>query len=364
MLEDSLKILERINQAGYSAYLVGGFVRDYLLGIESNDIDICTNAKPKELLEIFENAKIPKEDYGAVTIYYKNVRYEITTFRKEVRYRDCRHPEEIIYINSLEEDLIRRDFTINTLCMDSAGNIIDLFQGEDDLEHKIIKTVGNSYQKFSEDALRILRAVRFAAKLHFSLDSEVIEAIKDTKHLLKNISYQRKKEELDKIFTCSNIKYGIELLLGLGLENDLEIPNLSKITYTDSLVGIWAVLDSFQYPFTNNEKKLITSIQEALIHDNLDPYYLYLNGLYVNSVAASIKGISNNVVAETYARLPIHNRGDLKVHTNDLVKAFNRKPGPYLKGVYERLERDVLYERVQNEQKTLIQYCMDNYQEV
>lgn len=364
MLEDSLKVLEKINQAGYNAYLVGGFVRDYLLGIESNDIDICTNAKPKELLEIFENAKIPKEDYGAVTIYYKNVRYEITTFRKEVKYRDCRHPEEIIYINSLEEDLIRRDFTINALCMDSTGNIIDLFQGKDDLENKVIKTVGDSYQKFSEDALRILRAVRFAAKLHFSLEEEVKEAIKDTKHLLRNISYQRKKEELDKIFTCSNIQYGIELLLELGLEGDLEILNLSQVTYTDSLVGIWAVLDSSLYPFTNNEKKLITSIKEALTHDNLDPYYLYLNGLYVNSVAASIKGISNKVVAEVYAGLPIHSRRDLMIQTSDIIEAFNRKPGSYLKDVYEKLEEDVLYGRVRNEQEILIQHCIDNYQEI
>lgn len=359
MLEDSLKILEKITFAGYEAYLVGGFVRDYILGIKSNDIDICTNAKPKDLVKIFEYVKIPKEDYGAVTLYYQNVRYEITTFRKEIKYIDYRRPEKIIYVDHLEEDIVRRDFTINTLCMDKDQNIIDLFNGRKDLERKIIKTVGNSYDKLSEDALRILRAVRFAAKLHFSLDSEVIRAIGDAKPLLKNISYERKKEELDKIFTCSNNQYGIELLLSLGLEKELEIPNLSKVTYTDSLVGIWAVLDSSLYPFTSNEKKLILSIQEALKQDNMDPYQLYHHGLYVNSVAASIKGISHLDVALQYSKLAIHKRSDLDITTTDILKVFNRPAGPFLNDIYEKLEQGVLYQKVINKHDHLVKYCMD-----
>lgn len=364
MLEDSLKVLEDINKAGYDAYLVGGFVRDYILGIESNDIDICTNAKPRELLEIFENARIPKEDYGAVTIYYKNVRYEITTFRKEIKYLNNRRPEQVVYIDSLEEDILRRDFTINTLCMDKDKNIIDLCNGRSDIDNKIIKTVGDSKKKFSDDALRILRAVRFAAKLNFKLETEVVDAIKETKHLLKNISYERKKEELDKIFTCSNNKFGIELLLSLGLDSDLEITNLDKVTYTDSLVGIWAILDSNNYPFTNNEKELITSIRKALNEDNLDPYNLYVNGLYVNSVAAAIKGISNEEVALAYSKLVIHNRKDLIITTDDILKSLNREPGAYLTDIYENLEKEVLYERLNNDKDVLIKYCMDNYQQV
>lgn len=361
MLEDSLEILKKINLAGYEAYLVGGFVRDYLLGIKSNDIDICTNAKPKELVQIFSHAKIPKEDYGAVTLYYQNVRYEITTFRKDVKYKDFRRPEKVIYVDSLQEDLIRRDFTINTLCMDKDKNIIDVFHGREDLDHKLIRTVGDSYHKFSEDALRILRAVRFAAKLHFSLDSEVIQAIKDTKHLLRKISYERKREELDKVFTCNHNQYGIKLLLSLGLDKDLELSHLGDINYTDSLIGIWAVLNSSLYPFTNNEKKLISSIQDALKQDNLDPYQLYLNGLYVNSVAASIKGISQLDVAEQYAKLAIHKRSDLAITAEDILKIFDQPAGPFLKEIYEKLEKDVLYHRVVNDHYALVKYCMDYY---
>lgn len=364
MLDDSLEILKKINEAGYEAYLVGGFVRDYLLGIKSNDIDICTNAKPRELVQIFSHTKIPKEDYGAVTLYYQNVRYEITTFRKEVKYKDFRRPEKIIYVGSLQEDLVRRDFTINTLCMDQDQNVVDLFHGRADLDHKLIKTVGDSYNKFSEDALRILRAVRFAAKLHFSLDSEVVQGIKKTRHLLKNISYERKKEELDKIFTCSNNKYGIELLLSLELDKDLELPRLNEVVYTDSLVGIWAVLDSSLYPFTSNEKKLISAIQEALKYDNLDPYQLYLNGLYVNSVAAAIKGISSIDVAEQYSLLVIHKRRDLAITTEDILKIFNQPAGPFLKEFYEKLECDVLRHKVANEYQALVKYCVDYCQQV
>ena len=365
MLEDSLKVLQKINDAGYSAYLVGGFVRDYLLGIQSNDIDVCTNAKPKELLEIFDNAKIPKEDYGAVTLFYKNIRFEITTFRREIKYVDNRRPEEVEYIDSLELDILRRDFTINTLCMDKDKNIIDILNGKDDIDNKIVKTVGDSNKKFSDDALRILRAVRFAAKLNFKLDDDVVKAIEKNKHLLKNISYERKKEELDKIFTCSNAKYGIELILKLGLDVDLEIPNLKKVTYTDSLIGIWAILDVCDiYHFSNNERELIVGVQDALVHDNLDPYYLYKNGLYVNSVAGEIKGISNVTITKVYSSLLIHSRRDICIDVDDIVKILNKKPGPYLKNIYDNLEKMILSGSLENDKDSLIKYCMDNYLKV
>lgn len=362
MLDVALKVLKKISDHGFSAYLVGGFVRDYILGIESNDIDICTNARPKELLEIFENAKIPKEDYGAVTLYYKDVRFEITTFRREIRYIDNRRPEEIEYIDSLELDILRRDFTINTLCMDQYGTIIDLLNGRKDIDDKVIRIVGDSNKKFSDDALRILRAVRFAAKLHFDLDDKVEAAILENKYLLRNISYERKREELDKIFTCSNAMYGIRLLIKLGLDIELEIPNLRKVHYTDSLIGIWAVLDVLSlYPFTSNERRLIMDVQEALLYDSLDPYHLYKNDLYVHSVAGEIKGISNEKITKLYSELPIHHRKDLNITTQEILQALGKEPGAYLKEVYECLEREVLYHRLENRKEVLIQYCIDNY---
>ena len=280
MLEEALKLLKKITDHSYNAYIVGGFVRDYILGIESNDIDINTNATPKQIREIFEESCLPSEDYGSVTVIYKGIRFEITTFRKEIKYINNRKPVEIEYINNLYEDLIRRDFTINTLCMDQDGNIIDMLEGRKDIDNKLIVTVGDATSKFEEDALRILRAVRFATILDFKLSDEVIVGIENTKELLHNLSYFRKKEELDKIFTSSNYKNGIKLLLELGLDKELEIPNLKKVldSNTSSLIGIWSILNvTDKYPFNKNELELIEMINQAVEFDNFNPMNLYHN---------------------------------------------------------------------------------------
>ena len=255
MLDNAFRLLKEINDHSYEAYIVGGFVRDYLLGIESNDIDICTNATPKDIREIFNDKCLPLEDYGSITVVIKGINYEITTYRKEIGYSDNRHPNEIKYINDLREDLLRRDFTINTICMDKDGNIIDYLDGKKDLGKRLIRTVGDSYTKFNEDALRILRAIRFATILNFNLDDDLKEAILKTKHLLKNISYTRKKSELDKIFNSPNFKKGIKTILDLGLDKELEISNLYKVLDSDvsSSIGIWSILNvSDKYPFNKN----------------------------------------------------------------------------------------------------------------
>ena len=175
MLDKSLKILNIIEDKGYQAYIVGGFVRDYILGVSSSDVDICTNATPKEIKDIFGDSYIPNEEYGSITVIYENIRFEITTFRREYDYLDNRRPSRIEYTDSIIEDLQRRDFTINTLCMNKHGEVVDLLNNRADIDNRIIKTVGDSYTRFSEDALRILRAVRFATVLGFKLDTEGIE---------------------------------------------------------------------------------------------------------------------------------------------------------------------------------------------
>ena len=215
MLKNGLQIIKKIEDNGYSAYIVGGCTRDYYMKKESYDVDICTNAKPKELIKIFDNATLPKEKYGAVTLYDKGVRYEITTFRKELKYEN-RRPIEIEYTNNLKEDIERRDFTINTLCMNSSLEIIDLFNGKRDIDKRIIRSLGNASVKFNEDPLRILRAIRFATVLNFKLDKDVILAIKDKGNLVREISYERKKSELSKIFVSKNVKYGIKLFVNYG----------------------------------------------------------------------------------------------------------------------------------------------------
>lgn len=362
MLNIALKLIKTIEEHGYQAYIVGGFVRDQLLNIPSNDIDICTNARPSDIRNIFPNSCLPNEDYGSVTVVVKNIRFEITTFRREIRYLNNRKPIEFEYINSLEEDLKRRDFCINTICMDKDNNIIDLLNGKKDIEKREINTVGNSVYKFSEDALRILRAVRFATILNFSLSDEVKKAILETKHYIKNLSYNRKKEELNKIFASVNVRYGIKLLLELGLDKELELPYLKELKNFDDLMGIWAQINvDDNYPFTKNEKEIMKNIREVLSLNNLDSLVLYRYGLYVNSVAAEIKGIDKKVVTQAYNNLPIKSRTDIVVNGSDIIKVLNSTPGEYLRKIIADIEEKIIMGILKNEKQEITEYIIKNY---
>ena len=364
MLDNALKLLKEINDNGYVAYIVGGYVRDYLLGIESNDIDICTNATPKDVKEIFKDSCLPSEDYGSVTVVIKGINYEITTFRKDIDYTDNRHPNEIKYIDSLDEDLLRRDFTINTICMDKDGYIIDNLGGRKDLESRIIKTVGNSVDKFTEDSLRILRAIRFATILDFNLDEEVKDAIIKTRDLLSNLSYNRKKEELDKIFTSPNFRKGIQLLLDLGLDKTLDIPNLSKVLDSDvsSSIGIWSILNvGDKYPFNKNEFDIIDNVNKVVELDNLNPSVLYKYGLYVNSVAGKIKKDDIKKITEAYNNLIIKSRKEINITAEEIMAILNKAPGEYLKDIYDDLEEEILYNRLENDKMSISKYIKDKY---
>lgn len=363
MKDIALKLINKITSAGFEAYIVGGFVRDYILGIESNDVDVNTNATPKDLMAIFKDSISPPEDYGSVTVIYNNIRFEITTFRKETGYLDNRRPEKIEYINDLYEDIVRRDFTINSLCMDKDGNIIDLLNGREDIDKRLVKAIGNPIDRFREDSLRILRAVRFSITLDFELDKDLVKAIKKCKNLLKNLSYYRKKDELDKIFTSKNSLKGIELLKELGLDKVLELKNLDKVKRTNSLIGVWAVLNvTDKYPFTNNEKALIKDINTVLEHNNLDPMMLYKYGLYVNSVAGEMKDLDIKKIAESYENLIIKNRKEIDITSNEIIEVTNKKPGPFINEIYKSLEREILYRRLNNNKEDIIKYIKDNWE--
>lgn len=351
MQKSAQEILSKIEKEGYEAYIVGGFVRDYCLGKKSLDVDICTSATPKEISVIFEGAVIPSETYGAVTLKYKNVRYEITTFRKETKYDAYRRPIEVKYVTSLTDDLKRRDFTINTLCMDSKGNIIDLLHAKDDLNNKLIKTVGDPQIRLREDILRILRAIRFATSLNFKICGDVKEAIIDNGSLLNNLSYTRKKEELTKIFTSSNAAYGVTLLRELGLDKYLELSNLDRLKVVDDILGIWAQLDVLDiYPFSKVEKETIIKVKEALNYE-IDNYALYKYGLYVISIVASIKNVDKKIINKMYATLPIKSRNEIAFDVKSFCEEYHIEPSYWLKNTYEMLEKEILNGNLKNEQE-------------
>lgn len=191
MYELALLLLKKINDLGYVAYIVGGYPRDKYLNIESFDIDICTNMKPDMLKKYFNVTR--DNDYASVIIDNK---FEVTTFRRDT-YDNSRYPK-IEYVNSLEEDLERRDFIINTLCIDYKGNYIDKLGAIKDIENKIIRTVKNSNNSFKEDPLRIVRALRFKIDLNFKLNSDIINSINEFSYLLDTISKTRLEKEIEK----------------------------------------------------------------------------------------------------------------------------------------------------------------------
>ena len=365
MLETALKLLKEFSNHSFKAYIVGGFVRDYLLGIESNDIDITTNATPKEIKEIFQDSCLPNEDYGSVVVVMKGIHFDITTFRKEIQYENNRRPIEIEYINDLYPDLLRRDFVINTICMDENGDIIDYLGGQDDLHNHIIRTVGDAKSRFAEDSLRMLRAIRFATILNFQLSDDLVDAIKEEKYLLKELSYFRKKEVLDKIFNCSNRDYGVKLLIDLEVYQELELYNIHKIVNceVDSSIAIWALLDvSEKYPFQKNELEIMKQIKKVLNSNNLDPMVLYQYGLYVNSCAGRIKGIDLKDINEAYSNLVIHSRDDISIDSKTIMELLNRKPGKYIKENYDDVEREILYKRLPNKLEDIKNYIKKHYE--
>lgn len=362
MHNSSLKLLKKIEKSGFKAYIVGGYVRDLYLGRKSADVDICTNATPKDLKDIFKDSMLPKEQYGSVTVIYNNIHYEITTFRQDIKYENNRLPVKIKYINDLKDDLKRRDFTINTLCIDSEGNMLDLLSISSDLENGIIKTVGVSKQKIKEDSLRILRAIRFATILNFRLDEDLKKSIKKYSYLLKNLSYHRKKEELDKIFSSSNVKYGIKLILELGLDKYLDLNNLSNLVITSNSIGIWTQLDVLdKYEFTNNEKELITKINEYVMNYNLDEYNLYKNGLYVATIACEIVGDDKKKVTQKYMNLPIKNIKEINIDGNIICEVLNINPSKLIKKIMQDLEQKILYRKLDNNREDIVNYIVNNY---
>ena len=194
-------LLRQLNAAGFSAYAVGGCVRDSLLGCAPQDWDICTSAAPEQTEACFaaDRTILTGARYGTVTVVRGGVPYEITTFRAESGYADSRHPDRVDFLRELAPDLARRDFTVNAMAADAAGAVTDLFGGQDDLRRGVIRCVGDPAERFAEDALRMLRALRFAARLSFRIDGETAAAIHAARTRLRAVAPERLHKELSGI---------------------------------------------------------------------------------------------------------------------------------------------------------------------
>lgn len=248
-----LEILNTINKAGYEAYVVGGCVRDSLLSRPIHDYDVCTSAKPEVILQLFDKSIGTGLKHGTVTVL-SDTPVEITTFRIESAYKDHRHPDSVQYVSTVQQDLSRRDFTVNAMAYHPKTGIIDPFGGQHDLKNKIIRCVGHPDQRFNEDALRMLRAYRFCAKLGFKMDQEVKASIDRNYALIQYVSIERIVHELKEIMETNPQVFAdmTTLLKPVFPELDLALhcPQNSIYHYTDVLHH---TLDAMSYLKPYNE---------------------------------------------------------------------------------------------------------------
>lgn len=193
-----LEILEQLNRANHEAYIVGGCVRDFLLGKEPSDWDITTSAKPQQVKALFRRTIDTGIAHGTVTIMKGNVGYEVTTYRIDGEYEDARHPKEVTFTSSLEEDLKRRDFTMNAMAYHPEKGLVDIFGGQEDMNRGIIRCVGNAKERFTEDALRMMRAIRFAAQMNYEIEEETFQAIRKMAPSISKVSAERIQVEMTK----------------------------------------------------------------------------------------------------------------------------------------------------------------------
>lgn len=314
-------IIDKIDKYGYEAFIVGGCVRDYILGIEPNDYDITTNANPNTIIDIFKDFKIIKTGikHGTVGILIDKNIYEITTYRIESEYECNRRPKSVEFTSNIVDDLKRRDFTINAMAYNDKKGLIDKFGGALDLKNKVIKTVGNPDKRFNEDGLRIIRAIRFSAKLGFNIEEKTLNSIYKNYHIVKNISVERITEEVNKIIISENpqniiLLYKVRIFKALGisynfdnneyldLEKQLKIIRLiDELDYKLLMLQYIINLKIKDYKqddyivnilkYSNKTKSSINSLME----------YMFINENNLNRV--DIKYILNKIGHSTFKRI-------------------------------------------------------------
>ena len=350
-------VIDKIEKKGYEAYVVGGYTRDMLVGKNSYDVDICTNATPKELISIFPKAST--KNLGGIAFKCKELNFEITTYREEIKYQN-RRPIKYNYVNNLVIDLQRRDFTINTICMNKNGSIIDLLNGCDDLYNRIIKMVGNIDIKLKEDPLRILRAIRIATVLNFQIDLELEEKIKLYKEEVLKLSGTRIKEELDKIFISENVLRGLKLLEDLGIKEILGI-SYKEVVPIKNMEAMYAQIKvEKKIPFTKQEKENIKIIKEIVKGNVIDKKIIYKYGLYLTRMAGVILNVNQREISKIYKSLTIKDRKDIKIKASEIVQILEIDYSKKVGMIFDLIEDLILSDKLENENRVIKKYLLDN----
>lgn len=275
-------IINKFYKKNCEAFMVGGCVRDTLLNKSPKDYDITTSARPEETLSLFEKTIPTGLKHGTITVVLNNNNYEVTTYRTEGKYIDNRHPSSVDFVTDIKEDLSRRDFTINALAYNNFIGLVDYFNGTSDLNNKIIKSVGDPNVRFKEDALRMLRAIRFSCQLDFEIEENTFKAIESNRKLIKNISKERIRDEICKILVCDKPKKGFELLSKSGLL-EIILPEInSLINFSPLSIKHNRNVFSHTLKVLNNTDNNLYLRLAALFHDvgKLNTLTLESDGIY------------------------------------------------------------------------------------
>lgn len=390
--KNAFPVLNQITKAGFEAYFVGGCVRDTLLGIPLHDVDIASSAYPAEIKDIFKHTVDTGIEHGTVMVLDHGEGYEVTTFRTESAYQDFRRPDHVTFVRSLREDLKRRDLTINALAMKVNGEVVDLFNGLDDLKNHIIRAVGDPHERYHEDALRMMRSIRFMSQLDFSMETNTQQAIADNAHLLSKIAIERIHVEWIKLLLGKSPQNGIRKFVETGLYKYCpgfekfknELLNMSSIDnlHLNNEVECW-VLTGKMFGFNpkqtaqlmrawKSSNELINQVkvaQNALMDfDNvLDNRLLFETGLdaalIANQIAhlLHISEMSDQTIKKAYEALPIHNTEEIQLDGNDLIRDLKMTPGPKIGKILQDIKTKILDNKLSNDRQTLIDYVRENY---
>ncbi|MFD1433173.1 CCA tRNA nucleotidyltransferase [Lacticaseibacillus yichunensis] len=376
---NALPLLRQIEAAGFEAYFVGGSVRDALLGLPIHDVDIASSAYPEEIKQIFRKTVDTGIQHGTVMVLDHGTGYEVTTFRTESTYQDFRRPDHVTFVRSLEEDLKRRDFTVNALAVKQDGTVVDLFGGLEDLQARRLVAVGNAHDRFHEDALRMMRAVRFESQLDFAIEAQTEAAIAENAPLLEKISIERIASEFTRLLLGIARKAGVTTFLETGLFK--YVPNLANEAAD---LRHFAGLPEAQLPDAESAwtllatclqvdaGKLLRDLKQAnaLINHvqhasalvgalpDASPLQLFDAGPEAVATAAVVQPYRHpdfdaDGLLARYQALPIHSAKDLAISGQDLIKA-GMTPGPLLGKTLRHLTEQVVAGRLENEATILL----------
>ncbi len=381
-LETGKQVLKTLKENNFDAFFVGGFVRDYKLGLKSDDIDITTSATPVDVEKLFDKVVNTGRNFGGVTVIINDFKYEVTTFRLEGKYKLHRFPLDVTFSSKIEDDLKRRDFTINQLTMDEFENVYDHFNGLEDLENKTIKTIGDPLVRFDEDALRILRAFRFASKLGFDIEENTLNAITEVKDLVKTVKIERVLNELDKIILGDHQKKAIKYMNQTGISDELYglgegfryIEKLEEYIYPIEAFIIAFILGEQDpiWRFSNRQKDVIEQtifLHEITKEDAFNKFILFSNKLdsclLVNriNVLMGFKDQEKDIM-EMYQDMTVMDVCDLKFKGQDILALTTLKEKRIIARVIDDLLFNVIMGIMPNDYQVLKEFALKRIDEI